>query len=416
MAMRSISARDVELAMGRLLNVALRTPLERSARLSETTGGNVWLKREDQQRTRSYKLRGAYNFLVDRQFEAKTRGVVCASAGNHAQGVAWSCRALGIEATVFLPHSTSRQKRERISSIGGPYVRIELAGQVFDEALAAAQHFCAAEESVFVPAFDDPAIVAGQGTVGLEIVEQLGTAPQRVVCPVGGGGLIAGIVCWLSERHPGASVIGVEPTGAASMAAALRAGHPITLDSIDRFVDGAAVRRAGDLPFEVVRAHGIEILDVSEGRVCTEMLTLYQQDGIIAEPAGALASACLSSLCLPGETTVCILSGGNNDVSRYSEIIERSLIDQGRKYYFLVEFAQEPGALRHFLDESLGPDDDITLFEYVKRNNRETGPALVGIEIADVDHLQPLLGRMDRGRIAYRRIGPNDPMFQFLVL
>jgi threonine dehydratase len=268
-----------------------------------------------------------------------------------------------------------------------------------------------------VPAFDDRRTIAGQGTVGLEILDQLGRAPDVVVVPVGGGGLLAGVATVLRERHPGIRVIGVEPAGAASMTAALRAGAPVTLPELDSFVDGAAVRRVGEVTMPMVRDSGAALLTVPEGRVCTEMLDLYQVDGIVAEPAGAMASAALGEEVPvePGSTVVCLLSGGNNDVSRYAEVVERSLVHRGLKHYFLVEFPQEPGALRRFLDEVLGPDDDIVLFEYVKRDNRETGAALVGIEISSREGYEPLWGRMKASPLKIQLVAPGSTAYRFLI-
>ena len=413
----SVDATAVEEAAARLADVCERTPLERNERLSELVGGDVWLKREDRQVVRSYKLRGAFNLIAQEQVTARATGVVCASAGNHAQGVAWACRELGLPGRVYLPGTTPRQKRDRIASLGGSLVSIVVVGETYDEAQEEAARDAARTGAVLVPAFDDPRTVAGQGTVACEIVDQLGAVPDVVVVPVGGGGLLAGMATWLSERHPSVETVGVEPAGAASMAAALGAGHPVPLPYLDGFVDGAAVRTAGSVTFPLVRDRASRVTAVDEGRVCSEMLRLYQHDGLVAEPAGALASAALGDVVRPqpGQVTVCVVSGGNNDVSRYSEILERSLVYEGLKHYFLVEFPQEPGALRRFLEEVLGPDDDITLFEYVKRNNRETGPALVGIELSRADDLDGLLHRMDVSPLGCRRIEPDDPLFRFLV-
>ncbi len=296
-------------------------------------------------------------------------------------------------------------------------VDVRVVGDTYDDAAAAALADAATTGATLVPAFDDPRTIAGQGTVVLEALGQLPVVPDAIVLPVGGGGLLAGAVSWLGERHPGVRVVGVEPAGAACMAAALTAGEPVRLETIDGFVDGAAVRRAGDVTFPLVRDSSAELVAVAEGRVCTEMLALYQSDGIIAEPAGALAAAALGEVVhLPaGQTVLVVLSGGNNDVSRYGEVVERALVHEGRKHYFLVDFPQEPGALRRFLDEVLGPDDDITLFEYVKRNNRETGPALVGIELGRPEDLAGLLERM---AVAPPEISPvphDSPLFRFLL-
>ena len=412
-----VDAEEIEAAVKRLDGVALRTPLQRNLRLSERTGANVWLKREDLQIGRSYKLRGAYNLIAQLDDASKTAGVVCASAGNHGQGLAYSCHTLDVHGRVYVPRTTPRQKRDRIAALGGPQIQVIVTGDTYDDAAAAALADAAESGATLVPAFDDPRTVAGQGTVAVEVVEQLGEAPDVLVVPVGGGGLVAGVATWLAERHPGVRVVGVEPSGAASMIAALEAGRPVTLPHLDSFVDGAAVRRVGEVTLPLVAAAGVELTSVPEGLVCSEMLELYQTDGLIAEPAGALSAAALGHgvEVKPGETVVCLLSGGNNDVSRYGEILERSLVHEGLKHYFLVTFPQEPGALRTFLDGVLGPDDDITLFEYVKRNNRETGVALVGIEIGRPTDLTGLLSRMDAAPLDIERIKPDSAEFRYLI-
>lgn len=398
----------------RLSGVARVTPLERSARLSAKVGADVWLKREDLQPVRSYKLRGAYNLIA--QLQDTDAGVVCASAGNHAQGVAYACAARGIKGRIYLPGTTPRQKRERIAAIGGSWAEIVIAGDSYDDAHAAAIEHSVGEGAQLVPAFDDPRTIAGQGTVAVEIVDQLGDAPDNILVPVGGGGLLAGVAAWAGERHPSIALTGVEPAGAACMSAALAAGKPVALEELDPFVDGAAVRQAGQLTFPLVKDRAT-VVTVDTGAVCAEMLALYQTDGVIAEPAGALAPSALGEALHPepGSVTVCVLSGGNNDVSRYAEIIERSLIFEGIKHYFLVDFPQEPGMLRRFLDDALGPNDDITLFEYVKRNNRETGPAVVGIEIGSKEDLPGLLARMAEMPFHVEPIDPNSVIFRFLL-
>lgn len=413
-----VDADAVDDAAGRLAGVVSTTPLERNTRLSDAMGAEVWLKREDLQTVRSYKVRGAFNLIAQLDDVARAAGVVAASAGNHAQGVAYACSALGVHGRVYLPRTTPRQKRDRIAALGGSMIETVLGGDTYDEAAAAAAADARATGATIVPAFDDARTIAGQGTVIREAVEQLGSSPDVVVLPVGGGGLLAGSLAWLAQRHPRTRVIGVEPEGAAGVAAALAAGEPVTLSEIDTFVDGAAVRRAGDITFPIIAASGVELVAVPEGRVCSEMLALYQTDGIIAEPAGALASSALgmSTVKIPESArVVCVLSGGNNDVSRYAEVVERALIYEERKHYFLVEFPQEPGALRRFLDEVLGPNEDITLFEYVKRSNRETGPALVGIELAGPDDLPSLLKRMEAAPPRIERIDASSPLFRFLL-
>jgi threonine dehydratase len=411
-------ATEVREAGRGLAGVAERTPLQRNARLSETTGADVWLKREDLQVGRSYKVRGAYWTISRLTPAARAVGVVCASAGNHGQGVALACRALGVRGHVFVPGTTPRQKRERIAALGGDVVELVVAGDSYDDAAAAAAAHAQASGATPVPAFDAFPTVVGQATVAVEVLAQLPAPPDVVVLPVGGGGLLAGCGTWLRAASPGTRLVGVEPAGAAGMAAALVAGEPVTLPELDTFVDGAAVRRVGDLPFAMVRDSGAELVAVPEGQVCTEMLDLYQVDGIIAEPAGALAAAALTGGVVriePGSTVVCLLSGGNNDVSRYAEVVERSLVHRGLKHYFLVEFPQEPGALRRFLDEVLGPDDDIVLFEYVKRDNRETGAALTGIEIGAPGDLPGLLARIEASPLRIQHLAPGTTAYRFLV-
>ncbi|MCE0540596.1 threonine ammonia-lyase IlvA [Kineosporia rhizophila] len=417
----AVTAHDVEDARHRLSQVLAPTPLQRSDRLGARTGGEVWLKREDLQPVRSYKVRGAYNLISQLGPDARAAGVVCASAGNHAQGLAYACARLGVSGRVYLPRTTPRQKRDRIAVLGGDLVEIRVLGDTYDDAAAEAVADAARTGATLVPAFDHPLTVAGQGTAVAEAfsqLEELGRAlPDIVVIPVGGGGLLAGAATWLTERHPEVRLVGVEPAGAACMAAALQAGEPVTLPEIDGFVDGAAVRRAGAVTYPIIRDTKVEVVSVAEGRVCSEMLELYQADGIIAEPAGALAAAALGEVVRPHPeaSVLVLLSGGNNDVSRYAEVVERALIHEGRKHYFLVDFPQEPGALRRFLDDVLGPDDDITLFEYVKRNNRETGPALVGVELGSPADLPALLARMEASPPNIEKIPANSPLFRYLL-
>ncbi|SFN11895.1 L-threonine ammonia-lyase [Pseudonocardia ammonioxydans] len=411
-----VSARDVDDAAARLRAVIGPTPLQLNPRLSDALHGEVWVKREDLQPVRSYKIRGAYNLIAQLPDADRAAGVVCASAGNHAQGVAFACQRLGVRGRVYLPGTTPRQKRDRVARLGREAVEVRVVGNTYDEAAAAARADAESTGATQVPAFDDPRTVAGQGTIAREILSQLADPPDVLVVPVGGGGLLAGALTYLREHAPSTRIVGVEPAGAASMAAAVGAGEPVDLGRLDPFVDGAAVRKVGAATFEAVRDSGVELVAVPEGRICVEMLALYQSDGIIAEPAGALSPSALDQLGIPrNATTVCLLSGGNNDVSRYADIVERALIFEGRKHYFLVEFPQEPGALRRFLDDVLGPDDDITLFEYTKRSNRETGPALVGIELGSPDDLAALLKRMDEAPPHIEQIPPDSPLFGFIL-
>ncbi|BBX02756.1 threonine dehydratase [Mycolicibacterium moriokaense] len=413
-----LSAADIDEAAQRISGVVRRSPLEYSERLSEVTGANVYLKREDQQAVRSYKLRGAHNLLMQLSPEEIAAGVVCSSAGNHAQGFAMACRSMGIHGRVYVPGKTPKQKRDRIRYHGREFIELIMVGHTYDEAAAAALEDVARTGATLVPPYDDLRTIAGQGTIAAEILDQLDDEPDLVIVPVGGGGCIAGITTYLAERTTNTSVLGVEPAGAAAMIAALAAGEPVTLDEVDQFVDGAAVNRAGDLTFAALAAAGdmVSITTVAEGAVCTAMLDLYQNEGIIAEPAGALSVAALMEAQLePGSTVVCVISGGNNDVSRYGEVLERSLVHLGLKKYFLVDFPQEPGALRRFLDEVLGPNDDITLFEYVKRNNRETGEALVGIELGSASDFDGLMARMQASDIHVEALEPGSPAYRYLL-
>ncbi|OYN89181.1 threonine ammonia-lyase IlvA [Parenemella sanctibonifatiensis] len=411
-----MSVADIERAREHLAGVVSTTPLLPNPRLSARAGARVFVKREDLQPVRSYKLRGAYNFMSQLSPEQRAAGVVTASAGNHGQGVAYACRELNIHGRIYVPATTPLQKRERMRAIGGDHVELVVYGANYDEAAAAGGEATSAG-AIFVPAFDHPRTVAGQGTVAPEICDQLGAAPDVLVVPVGGGGLLAGCLLWFAEHAPDTRIVGVEPAGAASLAAALEAGRPDPLPDLDSFVDGAAVRTVGHLPYDIISSHPVELTREPEGQICSEMLEMYQVDGIIAEPAGALAASAVghSLQVEPDQTVVVLVSGGNNDVSRYAEVVERSLIFAGLKHYFLVSFPQEPGALRRFLDEVLGPDDDIAHFEYVKRSNRDEGPALVGIEISRPEDLAGLIARMDASPIRCEKILPDSPFYRMLV-
>nr|WP_109413570.1 threonine ammonia-lyase IlvA [Mycolicibacter heraklionensis] len=413
-----LTAADIDAAAKRIAGVVAPTPLQYSDRLSALTGADVYLKREDLQSVRSYKLRGAYNLLVQLSESELAAGVVCSSAGNHAQGFAYACRSLGVHGRVYVPAKTPKQKRDRIRYHGGEFIELIVGGATYDLAAEAALADVARTGATLVPPYDDLRTMAGQGTIAVELLDQLDAEPDLVVVPVGGGGCISGITTYLAERTTKSAVLGVEPAGAASMMAALAAGELVSLDHVDQFVDGAAVRRAGALPFAVLSGAGdmVSVTTVDEGAVCTAMLDLYQNEGIIAEPAGALSvAALLEAEIAPGSTVVCLISGGNNDVSRYGEILERSLVHLGLKHYFLVDFPQEPGALRRFLDEVLGPSDDVTLFEYVKRNNRETGEALVGVQLGSAADLDGLLDRMRTSEIHVEPLEPGSPAYRYLL-
>jgi len=400
----------------RLKKVVKRTPLTYNHNLSRKYACKVYLKREDLQVVRSYKLRGAYNMMVSLPPAQLQKGVVCASAGNHAQGFAFSCRKLGVKGVIFMPIITPKQKVTQTRMFGENSIEIVLTGDTFDDCAVAARQYTEAHGMTFIPPFDDPRIIEGQGTVAVEILEDQPEIDYLFV-PVGGGGLASGVGSYFKTYSPGTKIIGLEPEGAPSMKEALKAGHPVTLDNIERFVDGAAVKRVGDLTFKICR----EVLDdlhlVPEGKACSTILKLYNEDAIVVEPAGALSIAALDDYAdaIKGKTVVCIVSGSNNDIDRMQEIKERSLQYEGLKHYFLIKFVQRPGALKEFVNHVLGPGDDITRFEYMQKHNKETGHALVGIELRAREDYQTLIDNMKKFNISYTELNKNDTLFSYLV-
>ncbi|RMG26157.1 MAG: threonine ammonia-lyase [Bacteroidetes bacterium] len=412
-----IAAADIVAASQRLKGIVQHTPLMQNPNLSREYKCQVFLKREDLQLVRSYKLRGAYNKMCLLSAKQKAQGVVCASAGNHAQGVAYSCLKLGILGEIYMPSTTPRQKIGQVRMFGGDKVQIVLTGDTYDDAYQAAMEAHRKSGKPFIHPFDDKDIIIGQGTVGQEILQDAPLHIDYVIVPVGGGGLAAGVGSYLSQLSPGTHLIGVEPTGAPSMKKSLEKGEIVNLPHINKFVDGASVRRVGKLTFEICKEMLEDVVLVPEGKVCSTILQLYNQEAIVAEPAGALSIAALDFLRprIKGKTVVCILSGGNNDIMRMEEIKERSLLYEGLKHYFLIRFPQRAGALKEFLVEVLGPKDDITRFEYTKRNNRETGPALVGIELENKDDYKHLIQRMKKLHIQYQEINENPNLFNLLV-
>lgn len=400
----------------RLKKVVNRTPLTYNLNLSKKYQCHVFLKREDLQVVRSYKLRGAYNMMSLLPVEQLQKGVVCASAGNHAQGFAYSCKKLNAKGVVFMPIITPKQKVKQTKMFGENYIEIKLIGDTFDDCAVAAKKFTEENDMTFIPPFDDYRIIEGQGTVAVEILEDQPDVDYLFV-PVGGGGLSAGVGAYFKTYSPKTRIIGLEPEGAPSMFEALKAGHPVTLDSIERFIDGAAVKRVGDLTFTICK----DVLDgmhlVPEGRVCSTILKLYNEDAIVVEPAGALSIAALDDYAdeIKGKNVVCIVSGSNNDIDRMQEIKERSLQYEGLKHYFLISFAQRPGALREFVNNVLGPTDDITRFEYMQKTNKENGPALVGVELQSRSDYDLLLMKMKDSNIGFSEINKNDQLFGYLV-
>jgi threonine dehydratase len=407
---------DFAAAAQRLKNVVNRTPLQLNVNLSKKYQCNVYLKREDLQVVRSYKLRGAYNMMSSLPQEQLQKGVVCASAGNHAQGFAYSCKKLNVKGVVFMPVITPNQKINQTKMFGENFIEVKLAGDTFDDCAIAAKKYTIENELSFIPPFDDYKIIEGQGTVGVEILEELSDIDFMFV-PVGGGGLSAGVGSYFKTYSPKTKIIGLEPEGAPSMYEALKAGKPVTLENIDRFVDGAAVKRVGELTFEICK----EVLDdmhlVAEGKICTTILKLYNEDAIVTEPAGALSIAALDDYAdaIKGKNIVCIIGGGNNDIDRMQEIKERSLQYEGLKHYFLIRFAQRPGALKEFVNHVLGETDDIVRFEYMQKHNKETGPALVGIELKTKEDYTALLKNLNNYHINYTELKKDDNAFGYLV-
>ena len=403
-------------AAERLRKVANRTPLTYNVNLSRKYGCNVYLKREDLQVVRSYKIRGAYNMMSTLSADQLKQGVVCASAGNHAQGFAYSCKKLGCHGVVFMPVITPRQKVHQTKMFGENWIEVRLVGDTYDDCSIAAIKFTEENHRVFIPPFEDEKIIEGQGTVGVEILEDLADIDYLFI-PVGGGGLSAGVGSYFKTFSPDTTIVGVEPEGAPSMLAAIKAGHPVTLGDIDRFVDGAAVKRVGDLTFSICKDVLDEMRLVPEGRICTTILQLYNEDAIVAEPAGALSIAALPDFAdqIAGKTVVCIVSGSNNDIDRMPEIKEKSLQFEGLKHYFLIRFAQRPGALKEFVNNVLGPTDDITRFEYMQKTNKEAGHALVGIELQSRGDYQQLLEKMRAWNVVFSEINKDDNLFSYLV-
>jgi len=403
-------------AAARLKKIVTHTPLSLNPNLSNKYQCNIYLKREDLQIVRSYKLRGAYNMMSSLPAADLINGVVCASAGNHAQGFAYSCRKLNIKGVVFMPIITPRQKVKQTKMFGEDNIEVKLTGDTFDDCAVAAKKYTRENKMTFIPPFDDLRIIEGQATVAIEILDDLPDIDYLFV-PVGGGGLSSGVGSYFKTYSPKTKVIGLEPEGAPSMTEALKAGHPVTLDAIDSFVDGAAVKRVGELTFSICK----DVLDdmhlVPEGKICTTILKLYNEDAIVAEPAGALSIAALDDYAseIKGKNVVCIVSGSNNDIDRMQEIKERSLQYEGLKHYFLINFAQRPGALKEFVNNVLGPGDDITRFEYMQKNNKEAGPALVGIELQSRHDYDLLLTNLKRYNIDFTELNKNDTLFGYLV-
>ena len=408
---------NIRNAQDRLEGIVIHTPLMENLNLSVRFNARVFLKREDLQVVRSYKIRGAYNKMSTMSLQDMKKGVVCASAGNHAQGVAYSCQKLGVKGTIFMPNPTPKQKVKQVKMFGKDLVEVVISGDTFDDSDREALDFSDQHRSIFIHPFNDPIIIEGQGTVGLEILEDSQKPIDYLFLPIGGGGLASGVASIFKQLSPQTKIVGVEPMGAPAMQRSLEAGQLVTLDKIDKFVDGAAVKRVAPLTFQICQELLDDLVLVPEGAVCTTILRLYNEEAIVVEPAGALTITALRYYQeqIKGKNVVCLVSGNNNDITRTEEIKERSLLFEGLKHYFIVRFPQRAGALRDFLEQVLGSDDDITHFEYSKKNNREKGPALVGIEIQKPENLQPLLDRMKSRKFPYEYLNENSDLFHYLI-
>ena len=415
--MRQPSVEGALAAQERLKQVAMVTPFQYLARLSEKFGAKVYTKREDLQQVRSFKIRGAYNKFLTLSALERSKGVVCASAGNHAQGFAFACRALEIKGTVFMPVPTPGQKVDQVRMFGGAFVDIQLIGDTFDDSSKAAQLYQKENDLVFIHPFDDVDVIEGQATIALEIIDQAAKPLDYLFVPVGGGGLISGILTVFKALSPSTKIIGVEPTGAPSLQTSLLNKKNTRLETIDKFVDGAAVQRVGDLCFEVCINQIDDCISVDEGRICQEILDLYNTEGIVVEPAGAISLAAMDEYAdlLIGKQVGTLICGGNNDITRTPEIKERALLYAKLKHYFIVRFPQRAGALKEFVNEILGPQDDITFFEYSKKNSRVDAPAVVGIQLKSATDFEPLLSRMKDHGFFGDYLNEKPDLFQYLV-
>ncbi|MGG5903649.1 threonine ammonia-lyase IlvA [Sphingobacterium daejeonense] len=407
---------DSVAAKERIKDVVTRTPLQYNLHLSEKYGADVYLKREDLQVVRSYKLRGAFNKILSLSEEERSKGVVCASAGNHAQGVALSCKKLNIQGVIFMPGPTPRQKITQTEMWGNGNIEIILVGDTFDDCQKGALEYAKDHGMTFIPPFDDLKVIEGQGTVAVEILEDLPDV-DAVFIPIGGGGLSSGLSYHMKKHAPHVKCYGVEPEGAPSMQAALQNGGPIELEHINKFVDGAAVKKIGALTYDISSQLLDSVKSIPEGKICTTILELYNKDAIVAEPAGALSIAALDFHKdeIKGKKVVCVVSGGNNDIDRMSEIKELSLLYEGFKHYFIVRFPQRPGALKLLVTEVLGPKDDITRFEYIKKTERERGPALIGIELNDPNDYITFIERLKSYKFDFIEVNKDQTLFEYLV-
>ncbi|MGX1929989.1 threonine ammonia-lyase IlvA [Flagellimonas sp. 2504JD4-2] len=408
---------DIYKAAQTIKLVADQTPLQQSIRYSKKYDANILLKREDLHRVRSYKIRGAFNKISYLSKKELQNGVVCASAGNHAQGVAFACNHLEVKGTIYMPVVTPKQKIDQTKMFGGDWVEVVLEGDTFDDSQKAAQSYCEKKNKTFVHPFDDPKTIEGQATIGLELLNQSEKPIDYIFVAVGGGGLAAGLCGTFEALSPKTKIIGIEPAGAPSMKTSIEKGELVELDQIDKFIDGAAVQKVGRYTLPICKEHLYKMETVPEGKVCQTILELYNRDAIVVEPAGALTITALDDFKdeIKGKNVVCVVSGSNNDITRTAEIKERALLYGNLKHYFIVRFPQRPGALKEFVANILGPDDDITHFEYSKKSSRENAPAVVGIELKSSEDLEPLIQRMKSNNFFGDYLNDKPDLFQYLV-
>ncbi len=411
------SIKDVEKAEEILGEILEPTPIVKNPNLSEKYEAEIFLKREDLQMVRSYKIRGAYNKIRSISPETLKYGIVCASAGNHAQGVAFSCNRLNIMGSIYMPTTTPKQKINQVRMFGKGNIDIVLTGDTFDAANKAAIEYAKKTGKTFIPPFDDPKIIEGQGSIGYEITQQVKAPLDYLFIPIGGGGLASGVGAYIKQVWPDTKLIGVEPAGAACMKTAIEKGEVVELENIDKFVDGAAVKKAGSYTFEVCRKVLDDIIAVPEGAVCTSIIDMYNKSAIVVEPAGALSVAALRFYAdkIKGKRVGCIVSGSNNDITRTEEIREKSMLYEGLKHYFMVTFPQRSGAILSFIRDVIGPTDDLVHIQYIKKTNKEEGPALIGIEVASKEDYQALINRMKANNINYEYINENNKLFEILI-
>ncbi len=407
----------IEKASGVLEEILEPTPFQKNQNLSDIYQANVYLKREDLQMVRSYKIRGAFNKIRTIEPELLKNGIVCASAGNHAQGVAFSCNKLKIMGSIFMPTTTPKQKIEQVRMFGREFIEIVITGDTFDAANSAAIQYAEENNKTFIPPYNDPKVMEGQGTIGLEILRQTPAKLDYIFVPIGGGGLASGLGSYIKMMSPETKVIGVEPAGAPCMKEAIKNGGPIKLEKIDTFVDGAAVQKAGSMTYEVCKEVLDDIVVIPEGAICSTIIQMYNKSAIVVEPAGALATTALrfSADEIKGKNVACIVSGSNNDITRMEEIREKSLLYEGLKHYFIVNFPQKSGAVLSFIQDVIGPKDDLVYIQYIKKTNKESGPALIGIEVSEKEGLKELIKRMEDKKIKFEYINENNHLFEILI-